>query len=80
MALTHLDLRNAKSTEKAYKLFDGGGLHLLVSPTGSKLWRLKYRFQGKERLLSFGPYPLFSLAEARAKRDEMKKLLAAGVD
>lgn len=80
MALTHLDLRNAKPAAKPYKLFDGGGLHLLVTPTGGKLWRLKYRFQGKERLLSFGPYPLFSLAEARAKRDEMKKLLAAGID
>jgi integrase len=80
MALTNLDLRNAKPAEKLYKIFDGGGLHLVVSPTGGKLWRMKYRFQGKERLLSFGPYPLFTLAEARAKRDEMKKLLAAGID
>jgi integrase len=80
MILTHFDIKNAKPTQKPYKLTDGGGLYLLVQPNGSKLWRLKYRFLGKERLLAFGAYPLFTLAEARAKRDEAKKLLAAGTD
>ncbi|MGJ0533716.1 tyrosine-type recombinase/integrase [Methylocystis sp.] len=78
--LTQFDIQNARPGEKPYKLFDGGGLHLVVQPNGSKLWRLKYRFLGKERLLAFGAYPLFSLAEARAKRDGAKKLLASGVD
>jgi integrase len=80
MRLTNFEIRNAKPDGKAYKLTDGGGLYLLIQPNGSKLWRLKYRFLGKERLLAFGAYPLFSLAEARAKRDEAKKLLASGVD
>lgn len=55
-------------------------MHLLIAPSGSKLWRLKYRFGGKEKLLSFGPYPLISIAEARAKRDEAKKALLEGND
>jgi hypothetical protein len=80
MRLTNFEIRNAKPDGKPYKLTDGGGLYLLIQPNGSKLWRLKYRFLGKERLLAFGAYPLFSLAEARAKRDEAKKLLASGVD
>jgi len=80
MPLTQFDLKNAKPADKPYKMSDGGGLHVVVQPNGSKLWRLKYRFLGTERLLSFGAYPLFSLAEARAKRDDAKKLLAAGVD
>ncbi|MGD0184016.1 MAG: integrase arm-type DNA-binding domain-containing protein [Roseiarcus sp.] len=80
MPLTQFDLKNAKPAETAYKLSDGGGLHLLVKPNGARLWRMKYRFLGKEQLLSFGAYPLFSLAEARAKRDEAKKLIASGVD
>ena len=80
MPLTQFDLKNAKRAEAAYKLSDGGGLHLLVKPNGSRLWRMKYRFLGKEQTLSFGAYPLFSLAEARVKRDEAKKLIAAGVD
>ena len=80
MALTHFDIKNAKPAEKPYKLFDGGGLYLLVQPSGNKFWRLKYRFLGTERVLSFGAYPLFSLAEMRAKRDEAKKLIASGTD
>ena len=62
------------------KAFDGGGLHLRVSATGHKSWRLKYRFDGKEKQLTFGPYPLISLAEARAMRDTAKRELLAGVD
>ena len=80
MPLTQFEIQNAKPAEKPYKLFDGGGLHLVVQPNGSRLWRLKYYFLGKERLLAIGAYPLFSLAEARARRDEAKKLLASGVD
>ena len=80
MRLSHFDIQNAKSEPKSYKLADGGGLFLLVQPNGSKLWRLKYRHLGTERALSFGPYPAVSLAEARTKRDEAKKLIADGVD
>lgn len=80
MALTEFAVRNTKPRERAFKLADSGGLHLLVQPAGSKLWRLKYRFAGKEKLLSFGPYPATSLADARRKRDDAKKLLAAGTD
>ena len=58
MALSELAARKAKPRQKPYKLTDGGGLFLLVQPNGSKLWRHKYRFEGKEKLLSFGPYPL----------------------
>ncbi len=80
MALSEFAVRKAKPREKAYKLADGGGLHLLVQPGGSKLWRLKYRFMGKEKLLSFGPYPLVTIAEARTKREEAKRLLLDGID
>ncbi len=80
MFLSDLAIRKAKPDGKPFKLSDGGGLHLLVRPNGAKLWRLKYRFGGKEKLLSFGPYPTTSLADARRKREEAKKLLAAGTD
>lgn len=80
MRLTNFDIKNAKPGEKPYKLADGGSLYLLIQPNGSKLWRFKYRFLGKERLLALGAYPLYSLAEARSKRDEAKKLLGSGVD
>lgn len=63
-----------------YKMTDGGGLYLEVNPNGSKAWRMKYRFGGKEKRLSFGMYPLVSLADARKKRDEAKKLLVGGID
>ena len=80
MALTHVQITKAKPRDKPYKLFDGGGLYLLVNPTGSKCWRLKYRFNNKERLLSFGQYRDVTLAEAREARDKAKKLLAQGLD
>jgi len=80
MALTDLDILNAKPGAKAYKLSDAGGLFVQVTPSGSKLWRLKYRFMGKEKLLSFGPYPLVSLSEAREQRERAKKLLVGGID
>lgn len=62
MSLSDTDIRNAKAQSKAVKMFDGGGLFLLISTTGGKLWRLKYRFQGKEKLLALGAYlPLHGL-------------------
>jgi len=80
MKLTDVAARNAKPRGKAYKLSDGHGLHLLVAPTGGRLWRLAYRFDGKQRQLALGSYPLVSLAEARAARDAARKLLNEGVD
>lgn len=80
MPLTDTTIRNAKLTDKAQKLFDGGGLFLLVTPTGQRYWRLKYRVAGKEKLLALGVYPDVSLAAARKKRDEAREKLAAGVD
>ena len=80
MKLTHLMIKNAKPKDKPYKLTDGAGLHLYVKPNGSRLWRLKYSFNNKEKLLSIEPFPLVSLLEAREARDEAKKLLRDGVD
>ena len=74
--LTEMQCRNAKPTEKAYKLFDGGGLYLEINPKGSKLWRLKYYHLGREKKFAIGPYPQFPLKEAREKRDDAKKLIA----
>jgi len=68
-------IKKAKPREKEYKLFDGGGLHIVVKPNGSKLWRIKYRFDGKEKSKSLGKYPLLSLQEAREKLQELKKQL-----
>lgn len=78
--LTDSKVRTTKPTEKPQKLFDGGGLFLLVTPTGGRLWRFKYRFGGSERLLSIGTYPEASLAEARQRRDQASALLANGID
>ncbi|STT01004.1 phage integrase family site-specific recombinase [Klebsiella pneumoniae] len=80
MALSDVKVRSAKPEAKAYKLTDGDGMVLLVHPNGSKYWRLRYRFGGKEKMLALGKYPEVSLADARARRDEARKLLANGVD
>jgi integrase len=80
MALTHVGIRNAKPREKAYKLTDEKGLFLFITPSGGKYWRFKYRFGGKEKKLAFGVYPEVSLAEAREKRDQARKLLLNDVD
>src|SRR5680860_412475 len=80
MSLTDTTVRNVKAEAKATKLFDGGGLFLLVAPSGGKWWRLKYRFGGKAKLLSLGTYPAVSLKDARAKRDALRAQLAAGID
>lgn len=78
--LTETAVRAARATQKPEKLFDGGGLYLLVNPQGSRLWRLKYRIHGKEKLLAIGAYPDVSLKRAREKRDEARRLLADGID
>jgi integrase len=78
--LTAAAARAAKPKERAYKLTDGGGLHLFVTPAGSKLWRLRYEIRGKEKLLSLGPYPEVGLAQAREGRSAAKALLRAGRD
>jgi len=78
--LSDVKVRNAKPREKDYKLADGGGLYLLVTKTSSKLWRFKYGYGGKEKLLALGIYPIISLIEARHRRDKAKQLLEKGVD
>ncbi len=80
MALTDVAIKNAKSHEKPYKMGDAGGLFLLVQPSGGKLWRLKYRVDGREKKLAIGPYPEISLAEARRRRDDARTLIITGKD
>lgn len=80
MPLTDTAIRTAKPRNKPYKLADEKGMFLYVTPTGGKLWRLKYRFDGKEKLLSLGTYPDVSLKDARARRDEARKLHASRID
>lgn len=80
MALTELQIKNLKPTDKQQKLSDSGGLQLLVHPNGSKYWRLAYRFDSKQKTLSLGVYPAVSLAQARIKRDEAKALLSSRKD
>jgi integrase len=78
--LSHFAITKATPASEPYKLADGFGLHLLVRPSGSKLWRFRYRFSGRENMLALGAFPATSLGDARTKRDEARKLLAAGVD
>lgn len=79
--LTEMQVRHAKPREKAYRLFDGGGLYLEVAPGGSRIWRFKFRqINGKENVLTFGPYPEITLQEAREKRLETRRLMLRGVD
>lgn len=80
MPLSDVKIRSAKPADKPKKLGDSGGLFLLVQPSGGKLWRFKYRFDGKEKKLSFGRYPDVSLQEARKRRDEARVILASGTD
>lgn len=80
MHLTHFAITKAKPKSKSYKLSDGAGLYLLIEPNGSKLWRFRYRFAGRENMLTFGPYPVVSLGDARERRDEARKLLVVGTD
>jgi len=78
--LTDREIKTAKPKEKKYKLSDGAGLFLLVTPQGGKQWKLKYRLNAKEREYSIGTYPTISLIEARQKRDELKNLVSKGID
>lgn len=80
MPLTQFTIINAKPSEKDYKLSDGEGLHLLVQRNGSKLWRFRYTFCGRENMLTFGSFPATSLSSARTKRDEARALLASGMN
>jgi integrase len=80
MALSNTAIINAKAADKSYKMYDTDGLFLQVTPQGGKWWRLKYRFDGKEKLLSLGTYPDISLSQARQKREDSKKLLAIDID
>lgn len=80
MPLTDVAIRRAKPQPKPYKIFDSGGLFVLVTPTGGKLWRYKYRFAGKEKSLSFGRYPEISLAQVKVKHFEARQLLNQGID
>ncbi|MBU9859224.1 tyrosine-type recombinase/integrase [Rahnella aceris] len=80
MALTDTKVRSAKPEAKEYSLVDGDGMLLLIHPNGSKYWRFRFRFGGKQHLMAFGVYPETSLADARQKREEARRLVAAGVD
>src|SRR5271166_1729847 len=80
MSLSDTKVRNAKPRIKPYKIADGEGLFLLITPAGGKYWRLKYFFAGKEKLLALGIYPDVTLADARDRRAQARKVLAAGND
>ena len=80
MPLTDTEIRKVKARDLAFDMSDGGGLHLSVTPAGGKLWRWKYRYEGKEKLMSFGKYPDVTLARARDLHGDARKLLAAGTD
>ncbi|HBO82590.1 MAG TPA: integrase, partial [Cupriavidus sp.] len=80
MPLTDVEVRSARPRDKAYRLTDGLGMYLEVSPAGGKYWRFKYRFAGKEKRLALGVYPEVSAKEARTRRDDARRLLANGVD
>ncbi|CNI69400.1 integrase [Yersinia frederiksenii] len=80
MALSDVKVRTAKPEAKEYSLVDGDGMFLLIHPNGSKYWRFRFRFGGKQHLMAFGVYPETSLADARQKREEARRLVAAGVD
>lgn len=77
--LTDAKVKAAKPTDRDWKLSDGGGLFLLVKPTGGKLWRWKYRLQGKENLFAIGGFPQVGLAEARAAREKARVLVKQGI-
>lgn len=80
MPLSDAKIRNAKPSTKPYKMADGDGMFLLITPSGSKYWRLKYFFAGKERLLALGVYPEVTLTDARERRSQARKMLATGKD
>lgn len=77
MALTTVEINNTKPKDKPFKLYDEAGLFMQITPSGGKLWRFKYRYEGKEKLLAIGSYPEVTLASARERRDNARKLLAS---
>jgi len=80
MALTDTEIRRSKPAEEPYRLSDSGGMYLVVSPSSGNLWRWKYRFDGKEKLMALGKYPQISLAMARERHADGRKLLAIDID
>ena len=80
MPLTDTHIRSLKPDLRPRKYFDGGGLFLFIPTSGSKLWRMAYRFDGKSKLLSFGEYPTVSLKDARERREDAKRMLSRGID
>ena len=80
MALTELEIKKAKASDKPQKLADGGGMYLLIQTSGTKCWRMDYRFDGKRKTLALGVYPRVSMANARDMREQARKLLANGSD
>src|SRR6266700_6303622 len=80
MRLSTAKIQNATAQKKTVRLFDGRGLYLEIAPTGSRWWRFKYRFAGKEKRISLGVYPDVGLKDARERRDAARKLLTKGVD
>src|SRR5580704_4774829 len=80
MALSQLAINKAKPKDKPYQLADGNGLHLQIDTSGSKLWRVRFRFGGKANMMSLGPFPAVSLKDAREKREVIKKQIAAGIN
>lgn len=80
MPLSDVQIRNLKPKDKQYKVSDFERLYVLVKPSGSRLWQMKYRYFGKDRLLSLGAYPAVSLAQARKVKNEARALLAKGID
>lgn len=80
MPLSDLKVRNAKPAPTPYRLTDGAGLYVWVTPAGGRLWRWKYRFEGKEKTMTFGGYPDVSIASARERHGAARRLLADGID
>jgi len=80
LPLSDLQVKNAKPKVTDYKLSDGYGLHLLITPSGGKLWRFQYRFDNKQKILALGSYPSVTLSDARQRREDARKLLANAVD
>jgi hypothetical protein len=80
MSLSDATIRNAKPVDKPFKRTDEKGMYLFVTPAGGKLWRMQYRFEGKQKLLALGKFPEIGLKDARERRDEARKLLANGAD
>lgn len=80
MPLTDIKVKNAKPLDKEYKLTDGFGMFLRVTPKDSKYWQMAYRFEGKQKIFSIGVCPAISLTDARQRRNEAKRLLTQGTD